>query len=151
MQSTFRFVLESLLFTVIFSAAALCHSEVSSLVKPYLAEATGLVGIHCLEATRLVDMPQPSCFCGGKYDKGRCQRHDCPRARLGHGSWQVALPKLLELCSKGKLADRYPQLDLAVLRSHVEKADRSWSEFCGEQKERQPHRAQREGTPTRGR
>ena len=135
MQSPFRLVLEILLFTVVFSVAALCHSEVTSLARPYLSEATGLVGAHCPEVTRPVDMPhQKLCFCGGKYDGGRCQRDDCPRARLGYGSWHVALPKLQELCSKGELADRYPQLDLSVLHSRAEEAGRSLSELCTERK-----------------
>ena len=147
MQSTFRFVLNNLLFTIVSGGAALCHSEVTSLAKPYLSEATGLVGVHCPEATRLVDMPHPSCFCGGRYDRGQCQRDDCPRARLGHGSWRVALPKLQEMRSKGKLADRYPQLDLAVLRDHVERG----IEQRLEHERRQHHRTQRGNSLDRGR
>ena len=153
MQSTFRFVLNSLLdaqaylSTIVSWGAPLCHSEVTSLAKPYLSEATGLVGVHCPEATRLVDMPHPSCFCGGRYDRGQCQRDDCPRARLGHGSWRVALPKLQEMRSKGKLADRYPQLDLAVLRDHVERG----IEQRLEHERRQHHRTQKGNSLDRGR
>jgi hypothetical protein len=104
------------------------------LAKPCLAEGTGLVGIHCPEVTRLVDMPQPSCYYGGKYDKGRCERHDCPRVSLGHGAWHVAFPKLIKPKGKDKLADRYPQLDLSVLHSRAEEAGRSLSELCTERK-----------------
>ena len=43
----------SLLLASIFSAATLCHPEEPSLAKPYLTEATGLVGSRCPEATRM--------------------------------------------------------------------------------------------------
>ena len=78
----------------------------AGLTKPCLAEGTGLVGIRCPDVTRLVDMPQPSCYYGGKYDKGRCERHDCPRVSLGHGAWHVAFPELIKAKKQGKLADR---------------------------------------------
>jgi hypothetical protein len=106
----------------------------AGLTEPCLAEGTGLVGIRCPDVTRLVDMPQPSCYYGGKYDKGRCERHDCPRVSLGHGAWHVAFPKLIKPKGKDKLADRYPQLDLSVLHSRAEEAGRSLSELCTERK-----------------
>ena len=65
--------------------------------------------------------PRP-CFCGGDYVRGRCHRDDCPRAKLGNGSWHVALPKLQALFNKGQLTDRYPQLDLFALEDHVHQA-----------------------------
>jgi hypothetical protein len=50
---------------VISSFAALCHSEASSLAKPYLSEASGLVGVPCPEATRSVDMSRHHFACEG--------------------------------------------------------------------------------------
>jgi hypothetical protein len=130
---------------VVPSVAVLCHSEVTSLANTYLPEVTGLVGVHCPEATRPVGMTKPRpCFCGNKYDGGRCNRDNCPRAKLGNGSWHIALPKLQDLWSKGELANRYPQLDLAVLDSHVRN-----SGLAHERRKR--HRAQMAATYDRGR
>ena len=70
------------------------------------------------------------CCCGGEmsppsqYDKGQCQRDDCPRAKLGYGSWHVALPKLQAMWRKGQLENRYPHLNLYDLQDHVEKNGR---------------------------
>ena len=70
-----------------------CHTEVTSLAKPYRSAATIPVRSRWPEATRPVGERQ-SCFCGGKCDRAQCQRDDCPRARLGYGSCHMALSKL---------------------------------------------------------
>ena len=115
-------------------------SRDAGLTKPCLAEGTGLVDIRCPDVTRLVDMPQPSCYYGSKYDKGRCKQHDCPRVSLGHGAWHVAFPKLIKAKRQDKLADRYPQLDPSVLHGRAEGAGRSLPELCTEQEEINPAR-----------
>ena len=57
-------------------------------------------------------------------DKRRrlCQRGNCPRATLGHGSWRLALPKLRALHDEGELFERYPELDIRELEEHVARA-----------------------------
>ena len=55
-----------------------------------------------------------------RYNGGQCLRDDCPRARLGHGAWHIALPKLQAL-SKAQLKNRYPRLNIYDLQDHVEK------------------------------
>jgi len=65
MPSLHGIVLKNLLLTVFSSFAALCRSEVSSLAKPYLSEASGLVGVPCPEATRSVDMSRHHFACEG--------------------------------------------------------------------------------------
>jgi hypothetical protein len=119
----------SLLLASIFSAATLCHPEEPSLAKPYLTEATGLVGSRCPEATR---MKRASCFCGSKYVHDNCPNEDCPRIQLGQGSWHEAFPKLVELFHNGTLADHYPLLDFATLQSRVAKMGIRWSIFTKE-------------------
>ena len=74
-------------------------------------------------------MPLKYGFCGGRYmpslgtsySRGECERADCPRARLGYGSWHEALPKLHDLNRKGQLKDRYPDLNLQDLQQRVNK------------------------------
>ena len=69
------------------------------------------------------------CFCGGKYAaqvpgssaRGQCVRLDCPRARLGYGSWHVALLKLCEHQRQGQLSTMFPDLNLEDLQRHVDK------------------------------
>jgi hypothetical protein len=103
------------------------------LANPYHSEATSLVRSRWPEATRPVG-EMKFCYCGGKYDGGQCQRDDCPRARLGHGAWHVALPKLQELMSKGQLENRYPDLNLYDLQNHVKRTGQKHHE------EREHHR-----------
>ena len=119
MLSILNFVLKNCCFTEAISLAALCHSEVTSLAKPYYSEVTSLVRSHCPEVTRPVE-GMKFCFCGGRYVRGACERDDCPRARLGYGSWHAALPRLQELWSQDQLADSYPHLNLSTLQDHVE-------------------------------
>ena len=64
-NSRFIFILKNLLLTVVSSAAALCHSEATSLANLYLSEATGLVGVHCPEVTRPVEMSEYHFICKG--------------------------------------------------------------------------------------
>ncbi len=134
MLSILNFVLKTWLFTELISSTAYCLAEVTSLAVPHHSEASSLVGTHPPEVTRgLVTMK--FCYCGGTYERGRCQRQNCPRARLGYGSWHVALPKLQEMWSRDELADQYPDLNLSDLQDHVRRTgqereekrrDRDW-------------------------
>ena len=67
-------------------------------------------------------MPAPNCFCGGglrRHDRPHvCMRDDCPRKRLGFGSWHTALPKL-QMLSTRELRRSYPHLNLRDLEDHV--------------------------------
>ena len=65
-------------------------------------------------------MPATNCFCGGGL-RGRCRectRDDCPRKRLGAGSWHKALPRLQRLSTR-ELRRSYPHLNLRDLEDHV--------------------------------
>ena len=71
-------------------------------------------------------MPVRRCFCGGNYSssptggrKSECERVDCPRARLGYGSWHKALPKLQEMDRMGQLRVKYPDINFIILEDHV--------------------------------
>ncbi len=74
------------------------------MANPYRTEAISLVRSCWPEATRPVG-EMKFCYCGGKmtapsqHDRGHCRRDDCPRARLGYGSWHVALSKLWNVAS----------------------------------------------------
>ena len=72
---------------------------------------------------------------------GQCRRDDCPRARLGYGSWHVALPKLQELRSQGQLGNHCPDLNLYDLQNYVGRAGQEHHEKRKQhhdQKPRQP-------------
>ena len=72
-------------------------------------------------------MPVTICFCGGRLRRQDCprvcMRDDCPRDKLGYGSWHKALPKLQKL-GAGELKCRYPKLNLRDLEAHVKQAGR---------------------------
>ena len=89
----------------------------------YHSEATSLVRKHWSEATRPVQQMkrpvQQVCYCGGRYENGHCEREECPRAKLGGGSWHVALPKLQELWSQGRLGECYPHINLYDLQESI--------------------------------
>ena len=131
------------------------------MANPYHSEATSLVRSHWPEATRPVG-EMKFCYCGGKMtppsrrNGGQCLREDCPRARLGYGSWHIALPKLQALWSEGQLENRYPHLNLYDLQNHVERngqkhherrADRRREEALAQpfmlEQEEQPNRQRR--------
>ena len=92
-------------------------------------------------------MPVTICFCGGRLRRQDrphvCMRDDCPRDRLGYGSWHVALPKLQRL-SAGELKRSYPFLNLRDLADHVKYAGRR-------HEERKADRAAATTLPLRGR
>ena len=141
------------LLATLFRATALCHPEESSLANHDLAEATGSVGTHRPEATRMRGRAQSSCFCGNRYINGNCPDEDCPRIQLGQGSWHKAFPKLVELFKKGTLRDHYPQLDFAGLHSSVTQADRQWSMYTTimdtKQQQRHPRQSLKSATASR--
>ena len=113
---------------------------------PYHSEATSLVGIHPPEVTRWLGTMK-FCYCGGTYERGRCQHRDCPRARLGYGSWHVALPKLQEMWSRDELADKYPDLDLWDLEDHVRRTGQEREEKRQQQQHRNRGKQQQRGRP----
>ena len=102
-----------------------CLTQIDLILKTLYLPPCGIQGDRisppCGRPGRVMARPRP-CFCGGDYVRGRCHRDDCPRAKLGNGSWHVALPKLQALFNKGQLTDRYPQLDLFALEDHVHQA-----------------------------
>ena len=72
-------------------------------------------------------MPMSVCFCGSKPERQErphvCSREDCPRDKLGYGSWHRALPKLQQL-SASELKRMYPLLNLRDLEIHVKREGR---------------------------
>ncbi len=126
------------------------------MAKPYYSEVTSLVRSHCPEVTRPVE-GMKFCFCGGMYVRSACERDDCPRARLGHGSWHAALPGLQELWSQNQLVDLYPHLSLSALQDHVERIGRERQEKRElhqgrhEKVRARGHRRERKGPPERER
>ena len=90
-------------------------------------------------------MPATNCFCGGGL-RGRCRectRDDCPRKRLGAGSWHKALPRLQRL-SPRELRRSYPHLNLRDLEDHVRQEGKR-------HEERKADRAAAAKPPRRGR
>jgi hypothetical protein len=90
----------------------------SGWTKPCLAEGTGLVGIHCPEVTRPVDMLQPSCYYGGRYDNigfrssirfqslfhSRCPNISTKRAALLHHPGLCLVLRIINCLSSAQFA-----------------------------------------------
>ena len=99
-------------------------------------------------------MPVTICFCGGRLRRQDrphvCMRDDCPRERLGYGSWHVALAKLQKL-SAGELKRSYPHLNLRDLEDHVKHAGRRHEERKADRAAAATLRTQAATLPLRGR